>query len=145
MDAKGLGQLGRTVAKFANGHAFPALLHQPDASNRIQRPDQDKPIPRLIVLVIHPTPFHQKVKEPVHPVIEIDVGSSRTVSRHEAPGPLTLPGVAGRVVYRRVGFCLNDDSCCLPHAESASNQLTRTKERVPTEERWPELCHSPVG
>jgi len=83
---------------------------------------------------ITPTPLHEKVEEPVHPVIQIDISSPRLVLFDEPPGAGANVGMTGRVTRCLVGLCLDNHSRTTPPLKTATDQLARTCDRASFEE-----------
>lgn len=75
VDGEGLGELARTGAELVCFFALTAPLHLWNATGGLEGTDEDEAVPRAA--------FDVEVEEPVHAVVEIDVGSTGRVVFYE--------------------------------------------------------------
>jgi len=114
-DSERLGQLAWTGAKLAKRLASPALPHQFDAVDRLQRPNQHK-------TVLHSTP-DEHIEEPIHAVIEIDIRCTRRVAAHKLPRAGPEKRMASLIALGAIGLGLHNDPRTLSGSQFASDQL----------------------
>ena len=103
-----------------------SLAHVIDAAGGLERAEQDES--RAL------RSLHKDVEEPVHAVIEVDVGSACRVGFHELSGAGAEPGMAGRVVDRVVCLRFHDHAGAGVPLEVASDEGARAGDWVAGEE-----------
>src|SRR6266446_3531071 len=105
---------------------FSTFFHPFDSNSWFQGTNQNE----TILL-----PFHEYIQHPVHPVIEIDVGGASVVALDKCARAWTHKGVTGLVIYRVVGFRLNNHARAITPNQFHSNQFSRANERIALEKR----------
>ena len=118
INAQGLRKFARTRTQLGFRMAAAAASHPLQATHGFQCPQENETIAL--------TPLHKKVEEPVHSVIQIDIGSPCLVLLDEPPGAGTEVGMTGRVVCCLVGLCLDNHSCTTLPLEPTTDQLARS-------------------
>jgi hypothetical protein len=122
IDREGLRQLARTGTKSPDVfHAAPRA-HERKTAPRLNRPNENEPIPWPA--------FDEDIQHPVHAVVEIDVGRSGLVPLHERTRARALEGVTGFVVFDQVRFGLHDKAGAFFPDELRADQVFSTKQRI---------------
>ena len=96
VDAERHAEFSWTRAQIRGFRLFSPPLHRFNIFERFKGADEDKSI-RIAV-------FDENVREPIHAVVEVNVGSSRLVDADELPSARAEKGVAGFVSKLGVGL-----------------------------------------
>ena len=125
-DTHRLGQLGRAIAEKLLPTSSATLPHQLHSLQRFQGSNENEP---LLLFTLH-----QEVQEPMHPVIQIDIGRSRRISVHEVPGTLSLPSMAGRITHCGICLRLDNPPAAYSQGDRAADHLPCAGNRIAPEE-----------
>jgi hypothetical protein len=124
-DIECLGKFAGARTEFVNAIYAAALFHERNSTPWFKRTDQNETI--LFT-------FDEHIQHPVHAIVEIDICCAGFVALDERAGARSRKSVRGFVVYRRVGFSLDDNSCAFSPDKLRTDQFARTTERVAPEE-----------
>ncbi len=97
-----LRQLARAGAKAMDVLNSAARPHDAEASPRLERTNQDQSTPGRA--------FHEHIEHPVHAVIQINIDGPSDVPLNECAAARPGKGVAGFVIQREIGLCLDHNS-----------------------------------
>ena len=93
----------------------------------LERADQDQACARRA--------FHQHVQHPVDAVIQVDVGGTGFVPLHEMARAWSVKSVTSLVVFRQVGFRLDDDARAPAPHQLHPDEFAGAEERVALKKR----------
>lgn len=133
VDAEGQSELAGAGAEFVEFFAVVALLHLRDAACGFECADEDE--------AVLGTAFDKEVEEPVHAVVEIDVGGAGKVLFDELAGAGAGGGVAGGISLHGVGFGFDDDAGAAVPDELHSDEIAGDGEDVAFEEITGQIAH----
>lgn len=102
VDGEGLGELAGAGAEVAGFFTLAALPHLRNATGGLEGTDEDEAVPRAA--------FDVEIEEPVHAVVEIDVGGTGRVGFYELAGAGAGGGVTGGISLHGVGFGFDNDA-----------------------------------
>src|SRR5690606_19495384 len=94
-------QLARSRTEILQSVTAAPLAHEPNPAPRLERTHQDQSVA--------PATLHQQVEQPVHAVVEIDVGGSRLMPLHELARTWSRSRVTGRMALGGVGLGFDND------------------------------------
>ena len=103
-----------------------ALLHQPDATPRLNRSEQNEPV-RVA--------FHQHVQHPMIAVTEVNVSSTGFVPFDKTARAWPRKSVRGFVTDCRIGFHFDHDSGATAPDQFRAYEFARAVERI-TLKKW---------
>ena len=133
VDAEGESELAGAGAEFVEFFTVAALLHLLDAAGGLEGADENE--------AVLCAAFDEEVEEPVHAVVEIDVGGAGWVGLYELACAWTGGGVGGEVAFYRVGFGLDDDAGGAFPDELDTNEIAGDGEDVALEEITRQIAH----
>ena len=127
-NAKGRTELTGAGTEVALFLLFASAFHQADAINRLEGAKQDESfVPCCRINAEH-------VGEPVHAVVEINVGGAGRVLGGEFPRRWPVKEMAGLIAMFVIGLRLDDDAGGLSVNQFAADQLTSADQGVSFEE-----------
>lgn len=136
VDAEGQGELAGAGAEFVELFAMAALLHLRDAAGGLEGADEDE--------AVLGAAFDEEIEEPVHAVVEIDVGSAGRVFFDELAGAGAGGGVGGEIALHGVGLGFDDDAGAAFPDEFHADEIAGDGEDVALEEGCAEIGHGLV-
>ena len=123
VNPEGLGQFAGTGAQSSRFGGAPPILHQSQASDRFQGPQEHET--RAL------RSLRQDIEEPVHPIIEVDVTSPGGVIPDKVARAGPEGGVASRITVLGVGLRLDDDALAGAPAEMTADHFAGAAYGVP--------------
>jgi hypothetical protein len=133
VDAEGEGKLAGAGAEFVEFFAVAALLHFLDAAGGLEGADEDE--------AVLGAAFDEEVEEPVHAVVEIDVGGAGRVFFYELAGAGAGGGVGGEIAFHGVGFGFDDDAGAAFPDELDADEVAGDGEDVALEKITGQIAH----
>ena len=122
IDPQGAGEFARPGAEIFERRHVATTGHFLDSPRRFQSTNQNKAI-------LAPT-SHEKVQQPVHPVVQIHIRSPRRHSCHKLPRRRPGKSMASLVVANRISLGLNNHTAATVPNQLAADQLARTRHRI---------------
>ncbi len=122
VDAERDGEFARTGAEVLRVGLVAARLHRRQSTARFQRADEDESVAVAT--------FDVEVEEPVHPVVEIDVGGTGRLRFHKLPRTGARRRVAGGIAFDGVGLSLQDDAGAAIPDELDADQIAGHVEHI---------------
>ncbi len=113
--------------------AVAALLHLRDAAGGLEGADEDE--------AVLGAAFDEEVEEPVHAVVEIDVGGAGRVLFDELAGAGAGGGVGGEIAFHGVCFGFDDDAGAAFPDELHADEIAGDGEDVALEEITGQIAH----
>src|SRR6218665_3328343 len=122
-----------------NRHFTASFDHPFQPMQRLHCPKQHKP--RVF------RAFRQYIEQPMHSIIQINVGGTSLMRSDEFPRARPIPRMAGRVAELRVGLCFTDPPLASVPSENTADQFASAHEWISPEEIGTDLppVHRPVG
>ena len=117
-----LRQFPRPGTKLPHVLHFAPLSHDAKTALRLNRPNENEPIPRPA--------FDEDIQHPVHAVVEIDVGRAWFVPLDEGARARTLESMTSFVALDQIRFRLNDKTRASFPNELGADQIFRALERI---------------
>ena len=115
-------EFARAGTQILEGRHIAALHHGGNALSRLQSADQNKAI-------LAPA-SDQKIQQPMHAVIQIDISRTRRVALHKMPRRRPEKRVTSLIVQHGISLGLNNHAANPVPNKLATNQPTRTSHRI---------------
>ena len=122
VDPQGAGKFARPGAEIFERRHVATTGHFLDSPRRFQSTNQNKAI-------LAPT-SHEKVQQPVHPVVQIHIRSPRRHSCNKLPRRRSGKSMASLIVQYGISLSLNNKAPATVPNELAADQLARTSHRI---------------
>src|SRR4051794_8652439 len=103
------------MSQWAAAMLEAALAHEGFAAGGLQRAEEDE--------TIHAPSFDEDIEQPVHAVIEVNIGIAGAMLCDELPRAGAVPGVSRFIVDRGVGLGLHDDAGAFAPDQFAADQF----------------------
>jgi len=125
VDPDGLGQLSGAGTKPRGIVHLAPPPHVCDPVGGFEGANENKALIRAAL--------DEKIQKPMHPVIQVNISRARRVIGDEAPRRRTAERMAGLVIPRGVGFCLDNDAAASLPKQFTADQPSRAGEGVARE------------